>query len=254
MKKLVLVPEARFRALSDSEVTKNSSAIMQAINQPEQREMVRSYNVAQSLLRDNTNKPDDERMREYNEKMQDFYMYKDKIKGAHMAASRRPAEKSEDDRAVREAVSAMPVSLQSSAQKLIDRIKDNGDVISWTPDGEVSIHGQKIVGSSITDLVGDAIRNTRAQHPNRAPFLEALAEMNTPDAMIKNKSALAQFQRIKDQPRETWPRIRPKGIPEHQLKDEAVGDNDFKDSSPYKPRKQASAPKQRNEIEWVNTK
>ena len=116
MKKLVLVPEARFRALSDSEVTKNSSAIMQAINQPEQREMVRSYNVAQSLLRDNTNKPDDERMREYNEKMQDFYMYKDKIKGARITASRQPAEKSEDDRA---AISAMPASLQSSAQKLI---------------------------------------------------------------------------------------------------------------------------------------
>ena len=69
MKKLVLVPEARFRALSDGEATKNSSAIMQAINQPEQLEMVRSYNVAQSLLRDDTNKSNDERMREYNEKM-----------------------------------------------------------------------------------------------------------------------------------------------------------------------------------------
>ena len=193
MKKLVLVPEARFRALSDSEGTKNSSTIMQAINHPEQHEMVRSYNVAQSLLRDNTNKPDDERMREYNEKMQDFYMYKDKIKGARIAPRRQNAinEKSDDDKAAREAVSAMPASLQSSAQKLIDRIKDNSDVISWTPDGEVSIRGQKMVGSSITDLVGDAIRNTRAQHPTRGPFLEALVEMNTPDAMIKNKSALA---------------------------------------------------------------
>ena len=60
MKKLVLVPEARFRALSECETSKNSSAIMQAINNPEQREMVRSYNTAQSILQNNTNKPDGE--------------------------------------------------------------------------------------------------------------------------------------------------------------------------------------------------
>ena len=257
MKKLVLVPEARFRALSDSEGTKNSSTIMQAINHPEQREMVRSYNAAQSILRNNTNKADDERMREYNEKMQDFHMYKDKIKGARIAPRpRQPPinEKSEDDRVAQGAVSAMPVSLQSNAQKLIDRLKNNDDVISWTSDGEVSIHGKKMVGSSLTDLVGDAIRNTKAQHPNRAPFLKALAEINTPDAMIKNKSAHEQFKRIKDQPREMWPQIRPKGIPEHQLKDEAAADKDYKDSSPYKPRKRASASKQRNQIEWVATR
>ena len=114
-----------------------------------------------------------------------------------------------------------------------------------------------MVGSSLTDLVGDAIRNTRAQHPTRAPFLKALAEINTPDAMIKNKSALEHFKRIKDQPREMWPKIRPKGIPEHQLTDEAGGDNDYKVSkvsSPYKPRNRAIASKQRDEIEWVDTR
>ena len=192
---------------------------MQAINHPEQGEMVRSYNVAQSLLRDNTNKPDDERMREYNEKMQDFYMYKDKIKGARIAPRRQNAinEKSDDDKAAREAVSAMPASLQSSAQKLIDRIKDNSDVISWTPDGEVSIHGQKIVGSSITDLVGDAIRNTRTQHPTRGSFLEALVEMNTPDAMIKSKLAFTRFQTIKCSGYEAAAYVRPKDISVQQL-------------------------------------
>ena len=253
MKKLVLVPEARFRALSECETSKNSSAIMQAINNPEQREMVRSYNTAQSILQNNTNKPDGERMREYNEKMQDFHMYKDKIKAARfMPYPRQPPlnEGSENDRVAQDAVNAMPMSLQSSAQKLIDRLKDNKDVISWTPNGEVSIRGQKIVGSNLTDLIGDAIRNTKNQHPNRSSFLKVLAEINTPDSMIKNRSALEQFKSIKGHPRETWPRIRPKGIPEHQLKEDGLVDED-EIYSPYKPQKSDNTPN--DKIAWVNT-
>ena len=255
----MLVPEARFRALTDGEATKNLSAIMQAINQPEQRKMVRLYNVAQSLLRNDANKPDEERMREYREKMQDFYMYKDKVKGAPRVVPRRQSARSigEDDRAADEAVSAMRASLRLNAQKLLDRIKDNGDVISWTPNGEVIIRGRKMVGSSITDHVGDVIRNTRAEHPARGPFLEALAELNTPDAMIKNKSALAQFQRIKGQGHEAAAAtsIRPKGIPEHQLKDESGSDYDENDS-PVKKLAKASkkAMKRTEKIDWVNTR
>ena len=45
-------------------MTKNSNAIMQAINEPEKREMVKPYNAAQSILRNETSKPDDEQMRE----------------------------------------------------------------------------------------------------------------------------------------------------------------------------------------------
>ena len=254
MKKLVLVPEARFRALSECETSKNSSAIMQAINNPEQREMVRSYNTAQSILQNNTNKPDGERMREYNEKMQDFHMYKDKIKAARfMPYPRQPPlnEGSENDRVAQDAVNAMPTSLQSSAQKLIDRLKDNKDVISWTPNGEVSIRGEKIAGSNLIDLISDTIRNTKTKHPTRAPFLKALAEINTPDSMIKNKSALEEFKKIKEPQREIWPKIRPKGIPEHQLKEDELDVEDGK-YSPYQPQIRSSK-KPNDKIAWVNT-
>ena len=255
MKKLVLVPEARFRALSNCEMIKNSSAIMQAINEPEKREMVKSYNAAQSILRNETSKPDDEQMREYNEKIQDFHMYKDKIKAARFTPyPRQPPvnEAIENDRVAKDAVNAMPMSLQSSAQKLIDQLKDNKDVISWTPNGEVSIRGEKIPGSNLIDLISNTIRNTKTTHPTRFPFLKALAEINTPDSMIKNKSALEQFKKIKDSPREMWPIIRPKGIPEHQLKEDELDAEDGK-YSPYKPQIKSSSQKKSDKIAWVTT-
>ena len=112
----------------------------------------------------------------------------------------------------------MPTSLQSSAQKLIDQLKDNKEVISWTPNGEVSIRGEKIPGSNLIDLISNTIRNTKTTHPTRFPFLKALAEINTPDSMIKNKSALEQFQKNQGSAAQDLAKIRPKGIPEHQLK------------------------------------
>ena len=83
---------------------------MQAINEPEKREMVKSYNAAQSILRNETSKPDDERLREYNEKIQDFSMYKDKIKAARFTPyPRKPPinEAIENDRVAKDAVNAM---------------------------------------------------------------------------------------------------------------------------------------------------
>ena len=53
---------------------------MQAINEPEKREMVKSYNAAQSILRNETSKPDDEQMREYNKKIKIFICTRTKSK------------------------------------------------------------------------------------------------------------------------------------------------------------------------------
>ena len=107
----------------------------------------------------------------------------------------------------------MPTSLQSAARILLNRMKGNEDVISWTPSGEVSIHGEKLRGSNIIDLVGDVLRGVKTENPDRHAFLQVLAELNTPSTLIKKKSALQQFQKRNNV-------IRPKGIPENQLEDE----------------------------------
>jgi len=78
MKKFVLVPEAGFRQYENE--TANRDPILQAVQRPEQREMVKKDNVAQKIIHD-VNKPDDLKMGEYNENMQDFSLLKDRLKG-----------------------------------------------------------------------------------------------------------------------------------------------------------------------------
>ena len=155
-----LIPEAKFRQLTECETMKNSNSILQAINHPEQREMIKKYHLAQNTLNDDS-KPTDAKRAEYNELMQEYLMFKDKVKGVryHERSKEKGIDRNKD---VDDTVNMMPTSLKSSAEKLMNRIKEN-DVITWQPNGEVSIHGQKLVGSNITDLVGDVIRQTKKE-------------------------------------------------------------------------------------------
>ena len=118
-----LVPEAKFRQLTECESMKNSNSILQAINRPEQREMIKKYHLAQNTLNDES-KPVDVKRAEYNELMQEYLMFKDKVKGVRYPE--RSNEKGIDD-----TVNMMPTSLKSSAEKLMNRIKEN-DVITWS--------------------------------------------------------------------------------------------------------------------------
>ena len=49
MKKFVLIPQNKYLQL-----TSNSGSIVQAIQQPEQREMIKKYNLATSVLNDSS--------------------------------------------------------------------------------------------------------------------------------------------------------------------------------------------------------
>lgn len=199
----MLVPELQFKQFKNE--TLNKAPILQAVQRPEQREMVKKYNVAQQIIHD-VDKPNDLQMSEYNEHMQDFSLLKDRMKGARQP----PLDIQKLNQIDHDVVETMPASLQSSARVLLNRIKGNDDIISWTPSGEVSIHGEKLRGSNIVDLVGDVLRGVKTENPDRHAFLQVLAELNTPTSLIKNKSALRQFQKRKNV-------IRPKGIPQHQL-------------------------------------
>ena len=136
MNKMRLVPEAKFRQLTECETMKNSNSILQAINHPEQREMIKKYHLAQNTLNDES-KPTDVKRAEHNELMQEYLMLKDKVKGV------RYPERRNHDKGVDDTVNMMPTSLKSSAEKLMNRIKESEGVIAWEPNGEVSIHGKK---------------------------------------------------------------------------------------------------------------
>ena len=84
---------------------------------------------------------------------------------------------------------------------MIRILRSHGNnVVSWTPQGDVSIRGQRLRGVNIVDLVGDVVRTTpsKSMPPQREQFLNALAEANVPETLVKNRMALEHYRAIKN--------------------------------------------------------
>ena len=97
-------------------------------------------------------------------------------------------------------MNALPTSQQTNARKLMQILQSQGDgIVSWTRNGDVQIHGQRVRGANIADLVSDVVRSTpsKTSAPERERFLSALAKVNVPETLVKNKSALEQYRVIK---------------------------------------------------------
>ena len=90
-------------------------------------------------------------------------------------------------------VDVLPTSQKGNAQKLLRLLRAHGDeVVSWTRNGEVSIHGQRLRGTNIVDLIGDVVRSSpsKAIALQRERFLSVLVEANVHETLVKNKTAL----------------------------------------------------------------
>ena len=85
--------------------------------------------------------------------------------------------------------------------KLLNTLRERGDdTVTWTEDGEVRIRGEPLTGTNIVDLVGDVVRSasSKTSAPQRERFLNALAEANVPETLVKNKAALERYRQIKN--------------------------------------------------------
>ena len=246
MKKIELVPHAKFLQMKECEMRNRSSSVMESVQRPEQQVMIKKFNIAQRALEDPSNTKE-EQVSMYNDSMHDFSILRDRIKQV-------PNVQTRTNNVIEDVVSAMPVSLQSSTRNLMDRLGRNEDAISWTPLGEVSIHGQKLPGVNITDLVSDVIRTMKSEIPERDIFLRILTELNTPETFIKNKAALAHYRRIKN----TSVLKRPPGIPQNQLELNnmpLLSSDDEGIISPPEKRKKKTPSKyyDADSIDWTNT-
>ena len=240
MKKLVLVPESRFRALVESETKSTSGDVIDAVINPEREEMVKKFRMGEAILRDD-NQSDDVKMTNYNNAMQSFVTQRDKVKmklapKPYLTANsiKVPTENDIIAKMRQKTIEPLPLNLQPTAQKLLEHVKAHGDkrVINLSPNGNVSVKGKKLNpenGGEISELVSDILRAPsarRGDNPNRRSFLEALVKMDVPEAWIKNKTARAEFQFLKrnkdasDDKKEF--RTPPKGIPDRMLAREDV--------------------------------
>ena len=130
MKKFVLIPEAKHRQMMKID----TRDVLQSIKQPEQREMLKRYQLAQNILHDNERVNDDTKMNEYHEMMQDFSMLRDRQ--GSMQEARQPIVKNQqiDDDHDREkkdddidaaVVDALPNSQKYVAYKIDKYVNNN---------------------------------------------------------------------------------------------------------------------------------
>ena len=200
MKRFVLVPESQHRR------TINKGDVLQAIHHPEQREMLKQYQLAENLLHDVKRTNDETKLDEYNEAMRDVALLRDGQTRARQPppqqepTKRPPDNETKSDHVDAAVVNALPTSQQTNARKLMQLLRAQGDgVVSWTKNGEVQIRGQRVRGTNIVDLVSDVVRSTptKTSAPERERFLNALAEANVPETLVKNKNALERYRVIK---------------------------------------------------------
>ena len=278
MENLVLVPEREFREFNDWKSRRGASdgGILQAIRNPEKRQMVQKWNAAQEIFND-SNKPYELRKAEYDEKMGDFHSLKNKISGFRpnyipISGKRRMIDDGDTEKSIDDIVDLMPDNQKWNARNLMKQIQKNADdnLISWSSNnGEVSIRGKRLEGSNIVDLLDDIMRSSsgkmsKRDNPNRTAFINALAEMNAPETLIKNRNALKQFREMKEKALSSSRTVKsiesyhPPGIPEHILKesDSDIDDNDDTDrKSALDLEKTNASPllKMKKAIQWANT-
>ena len=100
MKKFVLVPEAKHKQTLNT-VEQRNRDVLQSINHPEQREMLKRYQVAQSILHD-PQRSTDEKMNEYRDAMQEFAMLRDRLRSTLPPPQQPVAKKARVDEEVKE--------------------------------------------------------------------------------------------------------------------------------------------------------
>ena len=206
MKKFVLIPEAKHRQM----MTIDKRDVLQSIKQPEQREMLKRYQLAQNILHDPEPSHNDVKMDKYNELMHDFSMLHDLNSTVRPSKThqQQPVVENQEDRKNdvsnddidANLVDVLPNNQQINAKKLLRLLRSQGsDLVSWKSNGDVSIHGQILPGTNIADLVSDIVRSTpsKIRSPQRALFLNTLAEASIPETLVKNKAALEQYRMLK---------------------------------------------------------
>lgn len=91
----------------------------------------------------------------------------------------------------KEVVDSVPVAYRRKAKLLLQRLEDSDD-IKWDSRGEVTIRGEKITDSNITDLVGDVVRARKNTNPvGWQMFADLLKVMNMPHEFIGNTRRIA---------------------------------------------------------------
>jgi hypothetical protein len=92
---------------------------------------------------------------------------------------------------------------------ILEKIKDNPQVLSWNEKGELKYQGETVPNTNITNLFSDSLRHRKNNKPNGFElFTKGLKQINLPEDLVCNPERLFktygyeqnQAERSKDEP------------------------------------------------------
>ena len=156
MKKMVLVPLAKFQAMTENNSVGNSSSssILSDVKNPIQEEMKRKYEEAQRIISNPTSNAggNEEQLGDYVDAMHQFKVQRDKLLSRDQFRDSHPSQTSAEEEEF-DVIGKIPNSLRTSAGKLLDRIRQMKDVIKWDSRGVVTIREWRILKLAISSVM-----------------------------------------------------------------------------------------------------
>ena len=113
-----------------------------------------------------------------------------------------------------EVIESVPKLYKAAARQLLDKIKQNRDVLHWNEKGELKYENKPISGSHVVDLVNDILRHRKGFEPvGWSVFARGLARMNVPENLVRNPQRQSAIREFKTRVREETPESPSRWLP-----------------------------------------
>ena len=199
--KMVLVPVSVWEQLKQLQHAEQKRDTMEMIKKPGDAIVYKTFSNMQNTLQ--ANEKDEIKADKHVEALNDFTLLRNKMNNTTPTSSAPPTMQttipaSSVDTIENDVIQSVPKTLQTQAKLLLSRLKQHPNTISWAPNGEVIIQGNRKSGTNIIDLVGGLLRTRKNVHPqNEHSFLKSLASLNLPEEFIRNKNQLPRYREYK---------------------------------------------------------
>ena len=174
-KRMVLVPENTLERLQQR----------QQILTPPVTQTLKNVDSEMTDILSSKQLYDEEKAKLYNQVLQGYLTYNDQRKGqplhvkltTHKPVETPKPESSEQSQepttevetipsaVEEEVIKSLPKLYKSGARQLLDKIKQNRDVLHWNEKGELVYQNKPISGSHVVDLVNDILRHRKGFEP-----------------------------------------------------------------------------------------
>ena len=174
-KRMVLVPENTLERLQQR----------QQILTPPVTQTLKNLDSEMGDILSSKQLDDEQKAKLYNQVLQRYPTYYDQRKGQPLhvklttpkqVETSKPDEESKETSkestevetfpsAVEEVIKSVPKLYKAAARQLLDKIKDNRNVLHWNEKGELMYENKPISGSHVVDLVNDMLRHRTGFEP-----------------------------------------------------------------------------------------